>query len=159
MGGLALGKGNALGGINVLGLLLFAMLAACVIFQMWGYSFIDRVYTGVVALAGILTAAKMLASRYTARDLFVCVLLLGIGLLFALKARQYTVLLSAALLVAAKGVETCLLLTGFLGIKVFATVSHLRRCGGQIPQRRCQPATPPAHLCPLRWAAEGGWPR
>lgn len=123
MGALAFGKGNALGSMSVLDLFFFVMLAACVIFQTWGYSFSDGVYIGVVALTGILAAAKMLASRYTARDLFVCVFLLGIGLYFALKAHRYTVLLSAALLIAAKGVETRRLLTGFLGIKAFAIAS------------------------------------
>ena len=88
MGALALGKGNALGSMSVLDLFFFVMLAACVIFQTWGYSFSDGVYIGVVALTGILAAAKMLASRYTARDLFVCVFLLGIGLYFALKAHR-----------------------------------------------------------------------
>ena len=123
MGALALGKGNALGSMSVLDLFFFVMLAACVIFQTWGYSFSDRVYIGVVALTGILAAAKMLASRYTARDFIVCVFLLGIGLFFALKAHRYTVLLSAVLLIAAKGVETRRLLTGFLGIKAFAIAS------------------------------------
>lgn len=123
MGALPLGKGNALGSMSVLDLFFFVMLAACVIFQTWGYSFSDRVYIGVVALTGILAAAKMLASRYTARDFIVCVFLLGIGLFFALKAHRYTVLLSAVLLIAAKGVETRRLLTGFLGIKAFAIAS------------------------------------
>ncbi len=123
MGGFTLGKGKALGSMSVLDLFFFVMLAACVVFQTWGYSFNDKIYIGVVVLAGILAAAKMLASRYTARDLFVCVFLLGIGLFFALKAHRYTVLLSAVLLIAAKGVETRRLLTGLLGIKAFAIAS------------------------------------
>lgn len=123
MGGFTLGKGKALGSMSVLDLFFFVMLAACVVFQTWGYSFNDKIYIGVVVLASILAAAKMLASRYTARDLFVCVFLLGIGLFFALKAHRYTVLLSAVLLIAAKGVETRRLLTGLLGIKAFAIAS------------------------------------
>lgn len=128
MGALALGKGNALGSVSVLDLFFFVMLAACVVFQTWGHSFSDKVYIGVVALASIFAVAKMLASRYTARDFIVCVFLLGIGFFFALKAHRYTVFLSAVflsavLLIAAKGVETRRLLTGFLGIKAFAIAS------------------------------------
>lgn len=123
MGSLTPRKGGALGNMGALDFFFFIMLGVCVVFQTWGYSFSDKVYVGVVALAGVFAAAKMLASRYSARDMIVCVFLLGIGLYFALKVHRYTVLLTAVLLIAAKGIETRQLLTGFLGIKAFAIVS------------------------------------
>ena len=116
-------SGSALGGMGVLDLFFYILLAVCIVFQTWGYSFGDTTYIGAVALAGILAAAKMLASRYTGRDLIVCVVLLGVGLYFAAKAHRYTVLLTVVLIIAAKGIETRKLLTGFLGIKTVALVS------------------------------------
>lgn len=121
--GLLSKKGNTLGDMSVLDLFFYVLLAVCIIFQTWGYSFSDASYIGAVALVGLLALAKILASRYTGRDLIMCALLLGVGLFFALKAHRYTVLLSAVLLIAAKGVSTRRLLTSFLGIKLFAIVS------------------------------------
>ena len=109
--------------IKVVDAFFYGMLATCLIFQTWGYTFGDGVYVGAVALVGILAAAKVLPARYTSRDLIVCALLLAMGLYFALRAHRYTVLLTAVLLIAAKGIEIRQLLTGYLGIKVFAIVS------------------------------------
>lgn len=124
--------GNTLGDMSLPELFFYVLLAVCVVFQTWGYSFRDASYVGSVVLVGFLALAKILASRYTRRDLIsrytrrdliICALLLGVGLFFVLKAHRYTVLLSVVLLIAAKGVPTRRLLTSFLGIKLFAIVS------------------------------------
>ena len=111
--------------MNVLDLFFFLMIGVCVFFQTWGYSFGDRGYVGAVALVGILVAAKMLSTHYGGRDLVVCIILLGLGFFYALYAHRYTVLLSALLLIAARGIDVRKVLSGYCKIKIVALLSLL----------------------------------
>ena len=109
--------------MDILEFFFFLLLAVCVVFQTWGFSFGDQAYFGAVILVGILAASKILASRYTGRDLIVCGILLAVGLFFAFRSHRYTLLLTALLLISAKGIETRRLLSSYLWIKVFAILS------------------------------------
>lgn len=113
---------RALVNIDALELFFFLLLAVCVAFQTWGFSFGDQAYFGAVVLVGILAVSKILVSRYTGKDLIVCGILLAIGIFFAFRSRRYTLLLTALLLISAKGVETRRLLSGYLWIKIFAII-------------------------------------
>lgn len=118
-------RGGTFVNMNVSDLFFFCLLAVCVILQTWGFTFSDKLYIGAVALAGILVLPKILASRYSKRELCVFVLLLGFAGYYTLRTRRYTVLLSVVLLIAAKDIDIRTLLKGFLTIKVFALVSLL----------------------------------
>lgn len=109
--------------MDILEFFFFLLLAVCIVFQTWGFSFGDQAYFGAVILVGILAASKILASRYTGHDLIVCGILLAVGLFFAFRSHRYTLLLTALLLISAKGIETRRLLSSYLWIKVFAILS------------------------------------
>lgn len=102
---------------SVVDLLFYLMLLVCVVLQAWGYSFTDRAYMGSVALMGILVVAKIASSRYGARELIICAMLIGSGLFFAVRAHRYTLLLTAVLLIAAKDIDIDELLERYLVIQ------------------------------------------
>ncbi len=108
---------------SVVDLLFYLMLLVCVVFQTWGYSFTDRAYMGSVVLMGILVVAKIASARYSASELIICAMLIGSGLFFAVRAHRYTLLLTAVLLIAAKGIDIDELLEKYLVIKTFALVA------------------------------------
>lgn len=116
-------KEITVGGTRIVDFFFYGMLFFCLLFQTWGFAFTDSVYVGVVALSCILVASKVISMRYTPRDLIVSIVLVGLGVYFALSAHRYTILLSAVLLIAAKDIDIDELLGRYLSFKVIALVS------------------------------------
>lgn len=107
---------------SVTELFFFVFLFVTVAFQTLGFAFGDMAYMGAVALFSILLAVKVFSERYSAKDLTVCLIMLGLGTFLAWHTHKYTVLLSALLLVAAHGIDVDTILGRFL---VFKTISLL----------------------------------
>ncbi len=103
---------------SVVDLLFYAFLFIVVLLSTLGLTAGSRLYVGSVALGALFAVTRIVTQRYDRRSLMAVILLTALGVVELLVSKRVTLLLTALLLIGARGLEVRGVLGTFLAAKI-----------------------------------------
>jgi len=107
---------------SVVDLLYYAFLFTVVLLSTLGLTAGSRLYVGAVALGALFAVSRIITQRYDGRSFVAIVLLAVLGVIELIVSRRVTLLLTALLLIGARGLDVRTVLGTFLAAKVVGLI-------------------------------------